>query len=90
MFTFQWKEAKARFEKDLEEKNEVLSNFRRAYENEKTVQIKIMDQKEKLQGVHESLEQENLELLEKLKRLEKSNATKELVEIDRIEEVNLI
>lgn len=90
MFTLQWKEAKARFEKDLEEKNELLSNFCRAYENEKTVQMKITGQKEKLQGVHESLKQENLELVEKLKQLKKSNVTKELIEFDGIEEANLI
>lgn len=83
---FQWKEAKERFEKDLVEKNEVLFNLRRAHENEQTVQMKITDQKEKLQNFHESLKQQNEALVTNLKLLEESNVTNKLVEHNKNEE----
>lgn len=44
------------------EKNELLSNLQQAYENEKTLRVKIMSQKKQLQVANEILKQENDDL----------------------------
>lgn len=73
------------YEKDLTEKNEVLSNLCHGYENSKTTSVKTIIQNEELRSINQSLKKENHCLKAELEELKKStfNVEKDIVGSDK-------
>lgn len=56
---FQWHASQASYQKDMKEKNELLANLCEQYEQEKSINVKLIFQTEELRSTIKKLEQNN-------------------------------